>query len=110
MMYLAYEAQGMMAAPMREAARWALTSLAAPRTAWGPMVWKEAVAAWELIERAGLTHKSPAYGIESVQVGNRKVPVAERAALRTPFGTLLHFAKDTGVAQPRVMVVAPLSG
>ena len=34
----------------------------------------------------------------------------EEPAARTPFGTLLHFKKDVAVAQPRVLVVAPLSG
>ena len=28
----------------------------------------------------------------------------------TPFGTLLRFRKDTEVVQPRVLVVAPMSG
>ena len=46
----------------------------------------------------------------SVTVGNREVAVTEEAALRTPFGTLLHFKKDIDLAQPRVLVIAPLSG
>jgi len=36
--------------------------------------------------------------------------VVEQPAMQTPFGTLLHFKKDIETAQPRVMVVAPLSG
>jgi polyhydroxyalkanoate depolymerase len=38
------------------------------------------------------------------------VPVTEEADLVMPFGTLLHFKKDIAVQQPRVLVVAPLSG
>ena len=34
----------------------------------------------------------------------------EEAALTTPFGTLLHFKKDVDTPQPRVLLVAPLSG
>ena len=34
----------------------------------------------------------------------------EEAAHVTPFGTLLHFKKDIDTAQPRVLLVAPLSG
>ena len=34
----------------------------------------------------------------------------EEAAHVTPFGTLLHFEKDIDAAQPRVLLVAPLSG
>jgi polyhydroxyalkanoate depolymerase len=43
-------------------------------------------------------------------VGNREVEVTEEVALRTPFATLLHFKKDVAQAQPRVLLVAPLSG
>jgi polyhydroxyalkanoate depolymerase len=38
------------------------------------------------------------------------VAVRERAALSTAFGTLLHFEKDVATPQPRVLLVAPLSG
>jgi poly(3-hydroxybutyrate) depolymerase len=67
-------------------------------------------AAYELIARAGLTHERPPYGIASVTVGNREVAVTEEAALRTHFGTLLRFNKDIDLAQPRVLLIAPLSG
>ena len=67
-------------------------------------------AAYELIARAGLTHSRPPYGISQVMVGNREVEVREEAAHVTPFGTLLHFKKDIEVEQPRVLLVAPLSG
>ena len=67
-------------------------------------------AAYDLISRAGLTHTRPSFGIDHVTVGNREVEVREEAAARTPFGTLLHFKKDISATQPRVLVVAPLSG
>jgi len=37
-------------------------------------------------------------------------PVHEEAVTGTPFGTLLHFAKTPHVEQPRVLILAPLSG
>jgi polyhydroxyalkanoate depolymerase len=43
-------------------------------------------------------------------VGNREVAVREEVTHATPFGTLLHFRKDIDQAQPRVLLVAPLSG
>ncbi len=67
-------------------------------------------AAFELVSRARLTHTRPAYGISSVRVGNRDAQVTEEPLATTPFGTLLHFKKDIEQAQPRVLVVAPLSG
>ena len=67
-------------------------------------------AGYELIARAGLTHTRPSYDIDSVTVGNQEVAVTEEAADVTPFGTLLHFKKDTDQVQPRVLIIAPLSG
>ncbi len=43
-------------------------------------------------------------------VGNREVEVTEVPVLKLPFGTLLRFKKDIDIEQPRVLVVAPLSG
>src|SRR6202042_1348689 len=67
-------------------------------------------AVYELISRAGLTHTRPPFGIDRVTVGNREVEVHEEATLITPFATLLHFKKDVATVQPRVLLVAPLSG
>src|SRR5215468_7402704 len=67
-------------------------------------------AAYELIARAGLTHERPPFGIASVTVGNREVEVTEEARHVTPFATLRHFKKDIAQTQPRVLLVAPLSG
>ena len=73
-------------------------------------VLRNLTAAYELIARAGLTHARPAFGVDGVTVRNREIAVHEHAALTTPFGTLLHFKKDVDTPQPRVLLVAPLSG
>ena len=75
--------------------------------AWGM---RKTAAACEVIKLAALTHKRREFGIHSVQVGEREVAVREVAAHTTPFGTLLHFKKDIRVSQPRVLIVAPMSG
>jgi polyhydroxyalkanoate depolymerase len=75
-----------------------------------PSALSNLTAAYELIGRARLTHTRPAYGIDSITVGNEEVAVTEEAADVTPFGTLLHFKKDIDTEQPRVLLVAPLSG
>ena len=67
-------------------------------------------AGCELLARAGLSHHRPLFGIRSVAVGSREVPVQEHAADVTPFATLVRFKKDISIEQPRVLVVAPLSG
>lgn len=73
-----------------------------------PVNWWSAGA--RMMMRAGLTFARPAYGIETVSVGNREVPVVEEPVFATPFGTLLRFRKDVDTEQPKVLVVAPLSG
>ncbi len=110
MLYLAYEAHSDIIEPAKSMARSSLALLGQ----WGALanvhVIRNLSATYELIARAGLTHVRPAYGIKSVTVGNREVEVTEVAKLKLPFGTLLNFQKDVSTAQPRVLVVAPLSG
>jgi len=110
MLYLAYEAHSDLIEPAKTVARSSLALLGQ----WGSLAnvapIRNISATYELIARAGLTHVRPAYGIKSVMVGNREVEVSEVASLKLPFGTLLNFKKDVSVAQPRVLVVAPLSG
>ena len=110
MHYLAYEAQSNVMQPIRSWARLALPALASGAAGHG-LPLSNLRAAYELIARAGLSHERPAFGIATVRVGNRDVAVREEAAHVTPFGTLLRFAKDdVETAQPRLLLVAPLSG
>ena len=67
-------------------------------------------AACEVFALADLTHRRPAFGIDTVTVDGKEVRVTEEAAHRTPFATLLHFKKDIAASQPRVLLVAPMSG
>ena len=110
MLYDAFEVQSDMARATRAWGH-ALQAGTEPwmRAGYGaPASWVSAAA--RMMMRAGLTHARPAYGIESVRVGNRETPVTEERVLSTPFGTLLRFRKDIASEQPRVLVVAPLSG
>jgi poly(3-hydroxybutyrate) depolymerase len=106
MLYETYQLQDDLASPLR----WAARSIRALWAPFLPPTRRQSDAALEMIARFGLTHASPGFGIAAVRVGNRDVPVTEEVALDLPFGTLLHFAKDIDMAQPRVLVAAPLSG
>jgi polyhydroxyalkanoate depolymerase len=111
MLYQAYQAYSDIMAPVRALAGMALkTGSEKLNGSVRPSALSNLTAAYELIARAGLTHARPPYGIDSVMVGNREVAVSEQAADATPFGTLLHFKKDIEQAQPRVLLIAPLSG
>jgi poly(3-hydroxybutyrate) depolymerase len=111
MLYQAYQVQADIMTPWRAWAGIALQGFGqiSPRISnTAPM--RTLAASYELLGRAGLTHERPPFGIESVKMGRRDVAVHEEMTDVTPFGTLLHFAKDTRVAQPRVLVVAALAG
>jgi poly(3-hydroxybutyrate) depolymerase len=111
MMYSAYQAQADLMSPMRFFASLARQTLNGPLVnGFGHLGFRQLAAAYELIERAGLSHGRPSFGIKTVEVGNREVQVTEENTAVLPFGTLLRFKKDVDVAQPRVLVVAPLSG
>jgi poly(3-hydroxybutyrate) depolymerase len=111
MLYQAYQAQSDLMAPVRTLAASALKAIGQPLSdIAGAANLRNLTAAYELIARAGLTHARPPFGIDLVKVGNRDVPVHEELAEVTPFGTLLHFKKDVDQAQPKVLLVAPLSG
>ena len=110
MLYQAYQAHSDIMVPVRAlagiAANGFMRSIGLPDHS---MV-RNLTAAYEIISRAGLTHRRPAFGIGRSTVGNREVEVREEVIHATPFGTLLRFKKDIEQAQPRVLVVAPLSG
>ncbi len=111
MLYQAYQAHSDIMVPVRALANMAAKSVGARLNgSVRPSPLSNLTAAYELIARAGLTHARPPYGIDSVTVGNREVAVIEQAADVTPFGTLLHFKKDIEQEQPRVLLIAPLSG
>jgi len=111
MLYSGYQAWNDMLAPARFGAQMALGL----RDKMGPMAdWampRRMFALMDVFQGAKLTHKRPAYEIRTVTSGNAEVAVREEVALDLPFGDLLHFVKDEVEAeQPRVLVVAPMSG
>jgi poly(3-hydroxybutyrate) depolymerase len=109
MLYRAYQSSMDATSPMRLAAQYlghALWHEAGERTATRRMA-----SFYEVFSRMRLTHSRPAYGIASVLVDGEEVPVTEEPALVAPFGTLLHFRKPASkIAQPKVLLAAPLSG
>ena len=112
MLYEAYQAHRDAFAPIRMLAQTVQGVLDQPWpiVAHHPMM-RAAAAACEMVARAGMWHQRPPFGIKSVVIGNRVLPVYEEVAACHPFCTLRHFRKE-GIAavQPRVLVVAPLSG
>jgi len=116
MLYHAYQLHTDWLGPLQSAAQWGadwlnhglLTPVKTPGS-------KRLAAAWEVFSRLRLTHQRPSFGIDSVRIGEREVPVREIAVHRRPFCTLQRFVRDDiGEApdseRPKVLIVAPLSG
>jgi len=108
MLYRAYQTNADLLSPSRLAAQYlgsALWHSKADRS-----LTRRIAAAMEVYSRMRLTHTRPPYGINSVMVDGEEVAVHEEPALVAPFGTLLHFRKDTSAVHPPVLLAAPLSG
>jgi poly(3-hydroxybutyrate) depolymerase len=110
MWYHIYEAQKQASEPFRAAALAALKLRGSLNGAADSPAARRILAALEMTTRATLTHISPPFGIKSVKVENREALVTEEVALDLPFGNMLHFRKDIDAPQPKVLIVAPLSG
>lgn len=73
-------------------------------------------AGYELMHRLGKAYEKPPFGIDTVEVNGKEVRILERVAIEKPFCNLIHFKKDLSDAeiaklkQPKVLIVAPLSG
>jgi poly(3-hydroxybutyrate) depolymerase len=75
-------------------------------------------AGFDLLHRLAKDYEKPAFGISSVAVGGVQVAVQEQVPITKPFCRLLRFkrfsddsrALEKMKGQPKVLVVAPLSG
>jgi poly(3-hydroxybutyrate) depolymerase len=73
-------------------------------------------AGYDLLHRLGKRYEKPEFGLSPTVVNRTPVPITEEIDLEKPFCRLLHFRREfTGklarrAADPRVLIVAPLSG
>lgn len=113
MNYHAYEAYADFVSHFRIFTEAARTSLSHPALKLNNSV-RSLNAAYEVFSVAKLTHTRPDFRITSVTIDEgpaaREVAVHEEATYVAPFGTLLHFKKEAITGQPRVLIVAPMSG
>jgi len=110
MLYQAYQTYADASEPMRFMARTAMayTNMMPGFKALG--FGREISATLEMISRTELTHTRPSYDIDRVKVGRKEFDVREETILSLPFCNLVRFAKQDAPEQPKMLVVAPLSG
>ena len=111
MMYHAYEFQRQLAEPVR---LWANAIGRASSNPYNPLTetWfgKSMAAGAEIVARLTRTYGKPAFGLPTTEVQGKTVAVNEEILLRKPFCQLLHFHRDTTQRDPKVLLVAPMSG
>jgi poly(3-hydroxybutyrate) depolymerase len=111
MLYQAYEFQRQLANPVR---LWANALEQAYSSPYNPLtetwIGKSIAAGAEIVARLTQNYGKPEFGLKTTQIGNETVEVNEEILLRKPFCQLLHFHRDTARRDPKVLVVAPMSG
>ena len=67
-------------------------------------------AAAEMLERATADYPKLAFGLDKTVIDGRELAVREQLIHETPFCRLLRFEREVHRDDPRVLIVAPLSG
>ncbi len=109
-----YKLHEMMSHAAREAS-WAVSlqarvmSVAARFMGLGSLA-NEFSAAGEFLREGTKTYPKPAWGLPETTIDGKKARVTEEVVQNFPFMELRHFKRDTDRNDPKLLVVAPLSG
>jgi poly(3-hydroxybutyrate) depolymerase len=116
MLYDAYEWQRSMLAGASAMANFSADWLNHPANPLSRMGGSVMGSALEVFAHASAPRGKPAFGLDRTTVGGTDVEVHEEIVLRKPFGQLKRFRRvgadggDAGQGQPRLLIVAPMSG
>ncbi|MDE1152644.1 MAG: polyhydroxyalkanoate depolymerase [Micavibrio sp.] len=67
-------------------------------------------ASTEMSERFTKEYVKPDFNITHTDIGGKKVDVTEEVVIDNAFASLLHFKRDTKRNDPKLLIVAPMSG
>ena len=110
-MYQAYQAHSDLLQPLRALASWSAPMLLDAGLNVATMSTSRMVAAaCRVLALSEVKHKRPPWNITSITVKGDSWPVSEEVVTASPFATLLRFRKSGAPVQPKVLVVAPMSG
>jgi poly(3-hydroxybutyrate) depolymerase len=71
---------------------------------------KNFAASAELFERVTRRFGKPVFGIDNISIGGKDVSVHETCLINKPFCTLMQFNRNIKRKDPKVLIVAPMSG
>lgn len=111
MLYQLYDLQHALLTPARVGAEVVRTLLQNP---WNPLshtqAGRTAAGAAELFERVTRRFGEPDWMTDSTVIDGKKVEVTQHTVVENPFCQLIHFKRNTKRKDPRVLLVAPMSG
>src|SRR5579884_3998955 len=67
-------------------------------------------ASHEMSERCAKDYTKPEFHLNETQIGGKSVRVTEEIVEDKAFGSLLHFKRDIDRDDPKLLIVAPMSG
>jgi poly(3-hydroxybutyrate) depolymerase len=117
MLYQLHEMQRSFLTPLMQWAEASSKMFSNPVSPFAHTPFSQRIAAgYELMYRLGKEYQKPAFGLKTTTIKGEEVGIVEEIVLEKPFCSLLHFKKDlpdagiAALAQPTVLLVAPLSG
>ena len=71
---------------------------------------KQILSAAEIFERVTRQYTKPEWGLPETVIDGKPVAVTEEVAIKRTYCNLIHFRRDTDRKDPKLLIVAPLSG
>jgi len=111
MLYNAYEVQRTM---LSAASNWANLSSQWLLSPLNPLSYNDMApvmaSGLDVFAHASASRGKPDFGFTTVNVGGKQIAVTEEIILRKPFGQLKRFRRKGVTGQPKLLIVAPMSG
>jgi poly(3-hydroxybutyrate) depolymerase len=109
MLYQVYDFSHLMAAPLRAMAgvtKALFQNPLMPETGYARVM----AAGAELLERTTRRYEKPKWMLDHTDIDGHKIPVTVKTVMEKPFCNLLRFERKTTNNDPKVLIVAPMSG
>ncbi len=111
MLYQAHALQMEMLQPLHQVAKTSRHFITHPLNPYADHIMsRNASAIMELMERLTAYYDKPAFDITHTNINDQDVLIREEVVLSYAYCDLLHFRRVKKVDQPRLLIVAPLSG
>jgi len=111
MLYQVHEMQRLMMAPARA---WAQSARLVFNNPFNPLTYthfgKSLASAGDVLEHLTRRYGKPEWGLDETVIDGKKVAVTYETVMHRTWCSLLHFNRKTNRNDPKVLVVAPLSG